>query len=61
MSVTVPAYPLVPHAGRHRIMTALAADCVVHGLLAQGWTSAGHLVVALVIVVLVPFWWHKRG
>jgi hypothetical protein len=62
MSVTVPAHPLVRHARRHSApaaasATALAAWCVVHGLPAQDWTSAGHLVVILVIVVLVPAVW----
>lgn len=62
MSVTVPAHPLVRHARRHSAMagasvTAPAAWCVIHGLPAQDWTSAGRLVVVLVIVVLVPAVW----
>jgi hypothetical protein len=62
MPVTVPAHPLVRHAVRHRTtvgatLIALAAGCVVHGLPAQGWTSAGRLVVVLVLVVLVPAVW----
>jgi hypothetical protein len=62
MKSTVPGYPVVRHAGQYAAPAVATAagwitGCIVHGLPAQDWTSAGHLVVILVIVVLVPAVW----